>query len=62
MRLVHVADAGPNEVAVGWRGDHETPLVRSFVEIARQVRDACPELVSQLQEPDFADCSVPPHL
>lgn len=62
VRLVPVADAEPNEVAVGWRSDHETALVRSFIEIARKVRDANPDLVSQLQKPDFADCTVPPHL
>ncbi|MFE6920352.1 LysR substrate-binding domain-containing protein [Nocardia sp. NPDC057663] len=62
VRLVPVADTPPNEVAVGWRADHETPLVCSFVEIARSVREAHPDLVRELQEPDFADCSVPPQL
>ncbi|MGS2809516.1 LysR family transcriptional regulator [Nocardia sp. MW-W600-9] len=62
VRLVPVADTTPNEVAVGWRADQETPLVRSFVEIARSVRDAHPDLVRDLQEPDFADCSVPAQL
>ncbi|GAB2442119.1 LysR family transcriptional regulator [Nocardia tengchongensis] len=60
IRLVPIADTPPNEVAVGWRGDHETPLVRSFVDIARSVRDSRPELIEQLQKPDFADGTVPP--
>ncbi|RMI31697.1 LysR family transcriptional regulator [Nocardia stercoris] len=62
IRLVPIADVPPNEVAVGWRGSHETPLVRSFVQVARSIRDAHPELVEQLQKPDFTDCTVPPHL
>ncbi|MCP2290788.1 LysR family transcriptional regulator [Nocardia amikacinitolerans] len=62
VRMVPVADLPPNEVAVGWRAAQESPLVRSFVEVALTVRDAHPELVAQLQEPDFADCTVPPHL
>lgn len=62
VRLLPIVDAPPNEVAVGWRGAQESPLVRSFVDVARGVRDTHPELVARLQEPDFADCTVPPHL
>ncbi|MGV9408650.1 LysR family transcriptional regulator [Nocardia sp. NPDC003693] len=62
VKLVPVVDADPNEVSVGWRPDHRPPLVRSFVEVARMVRDANPELVYQLENPDFQDCSVPVHL
>ncbi|MFE3002655.1 LysR family transcriptional regulator [Nocardia sp. NPDC059246] len=62
VRLLPIADAPPNEVAVGWRGAHESALVRSFVEVARGIRDTHPDLVALLQEPDFADCTVPPHL
>ncbi|MGW4244642.1 LysR family transcriptional regulator [Nocardia sp. NPDC004722] len=62
VRLLPIADAPPNEVAVGWRGAHESALVRSFVEVARGIRDTHSDLVAQLQEPDFTDCTVPPHL
>lgn len=62
VRLLPIVDAAPNEVAVGWRGAHESALIRSFVEVARAVRDSRPELIALLQEPDFADCTVPPHL
>lgn len=62
VRLVPVADAPPNEVAVAWRGNNDSALVHSFVQIARAVRDANPELIDLLQKPDFADCTVPPHL
>ncbi|RMI30120.1 LysR family transcriptional regulator [Nocardia stercoris] len=62
IRLVPIADTPPSEVAVGWREDSETPLVRSFVDIARTVRDSRPELVARLQKPDFADRTAPAHL
>ncbi|WP_158675694.1 LysR family transcriptional regulator [Nocardia stercoris] len=59
ISLIPIADTPPNEVAVAWREDHETPLVRSFVDIARTIRDSHPELVIQLQKPDFGDRTVP---
>ncbi|QLY29752.1 LysR family transcriptional regulator [Nocardia huaxiensis] len=62
VKLSPVIDAEPNEVAVGWRVDHRTALVRSFIDIARTVRDEHPELVAQLEEPDFLDCTLPLHL
>ncbi|GAB2544454.1 LysR family transcriptional regulator [Nocardia heshunensis] len=62
VRLLPIADVPPNEVAVGWHGAQESALVRSFVEVARGIRDTHPDLVAQLQEPDFTDCTVPPHL
>ncbi|MEV0033411.1 LysR substrate-binding domain-containing protein [Nocardia sp. NPDC050793] len=62
VRMVPVVDLPPNEVAVGWRVAQESALVRSFVGVARTTRDAHPELIAQLQKPDFADCTVPPHL
>ncbi|MEU6585081.1 LysR substrate-binding domain-containing protein [Nocardia sp. NPDC046763] len=62
VRVLPVADAPPNEVTVGWRVDHETPLVRSFVNIARRVRDANPDLVAGLEQPDLDDCTLPQHL
>ncbi|WP_433565052.1 LysR family transcriptional regulator [Nocardia sp. CA-151230] len=62
VRLLPIVDVTPNEVAVGWRGAQESALVRSFVEVARSIRDTRPDLVAQLQEPDFTDCTVPPHL
>ncbi|MFF0613549.1 LysR family transcriptional regulator [Nocardia tengchongensis] len=62
VRLLPIADAPPNEVAVGWRGAHESALVHSFVEIARTIRDTNPDLLALLQEPDFTDCTMPPHL
>ncbi|WP_433671386.1 LysR substrate-binding domain-containing protein [Nocardia sp. CA-136227] len=62
VRLLPIADVQPNDVAVGWRTAHESALVRSFVEVARCVRDTHPDLVTQLEKPDFTDCTVPPHL
>ncbi|MGW4353913.1 LysR substrate-binding domain-containing protein [Nocardia sp. NPDC004582] len=62
VRLLPIVDAPPNEVAVGWRVAQESALVRSFVEVARTIRDTHPDLVTRLQDPDFADCTVPPHL
>ncbi|MFE3794159.1 LysR family transcriptional regulator [Nocardia tengchongensis] len=55
IRLVPIADAAPNEVAVGWRDTRESALVRSFVDLATQIRDTRPDLVQPLQEPEFAD-------
>ncbi|MFE3223061.1 LysR family transcriptional regulator [Nocardia sp. NPDC059228] len=62
VRVLPVADAPHNQVTVGWRVDHETPLVRSFVDIARRVRDANPDLVARLEQPDLDDCTLPQHL
>ncbi|WP_433565274.1 LysR substrate-binding domain-containing protein [Nocardia sp. CA-151230] len=62
VRLLPVADAPRNEVTVGWRADRETSLVRSFVKIARDVRDANPDLVACLESPDFEDCTLPLHM
>ncbi|APA96390.1 hypothetical protein [Nocardia seriolae] len=62
VRLLPIVDAPPNEVAVGWRTARESALVRSFVEVARSVRDTHPDLIALLEKPDFADCTVPPHL
>ncbi|RMI30114.1 LysR family transcriptional regulator [Nocardia stercoris] len=59
IRLVPIADTAPNEVAVAWRADHETALVRSFVDVARTVRDSHPELVARLEKPDYSDRRVP---
>ncbi|MFE4461107.1 LysR substrate-binding domain-containing protein [Nocardia tengchongensis] len=53
--LVPVTDAAPNEVAVSWRAGHENPLVRSFVDIARRVRDANPALLARLETPRRRD-------
>ncbi|MFD7843720.1 LysR family transcriptional regulator [Nocardia sp. NPDC059764] len=50
VRVVPVTDAAPNEVAVCWRAGQQSPLVRSFVEVARRVRDENPDLVARLQE------------
>ncbi|MEV6660359.1 LysR substrate-binding domain-containing protein [Nocardia fluminea] len=59
VTLVPIADAAPNEVAVGWRSGNESALVRSFVDIARTIRAANPDLVAELEEPDFTDCTMP---
>ncbi|RMI28185.1 hypothetical protein EBN03_31305 [Nocardia stercoris] len=42
VRLIPIVDVPPNEVAVGWRGCRESALVRSFVDIARTIRDSRP--------------------
>lgn len=51
VRVIPVTDAAPSEVAVCWRASHQTPLVRSFIEVARRVRDANPDLVARLRAP-----------
>ncbi|MEU1207522.1 LysR substrate-binding domain-containing protein [Nocardia sp. NPDC005825] len=54
VRVIPVIDAAPNEVAVCWRAGSRSPLVRSFVEVARRVRDENPDLVARLQERQHA--------
>ncbi|MFE3003295.1 LysR family transcriptional regulator [Nocardia sp. NPDC059246] len=51
VRVVPVTDAAPCEVAVCWRAAHQTPLVRSFVDVARRVRAASPDLIARLETP-----------
>ncbi|WP_433567375.1 LysR substrate-binding domain-containing protein [Nocardia sp. CA-151230] len=51
VRLVPVTDAVPNEVAVSWRAGNENALVRSFVDVARHVREANPGLLARLESP-----------
>ncbi|WP_051179892.1 LysR family transcriptional regulator [Nocardia concava] len=51
VRVIPVTDAAPSEVAVCWRTGHQSPLVQSFVEVARRVRDANPDLVARLRAP-----------
>ncbi|MFC4605191.1 LysR family transcriptional regulator [Rhodococcus kronopolitis] len=60
VTLVPIVGDAPNEVAVAWHRDNDSALVRSFVDVARRVRDAQPELVKKLQEPDFGDRRIPP--
>ncbi|MEU1431582.1 LysR family transcriptional regulator [Nocardia sp. NPDC005746] len=55
VRLVPVTDAAPNEVAVSWRAGHENTLVRSFLDIARRVRDENPGLLARLETPRRRD-------
>lgn len=59
VTLVPLADARGSELAVGWRADHETDLIRSFVSVARSVRDANPEAVYALTHPDMSDRTPP---
>lgn len=59
VKLVPIADDAPNEVAVAWQRDNDSALVRSFLDIARDVRDARPDLVAKLQEPDLGDREMP---
>ncbi|MFE3103858.1 LysR substrate-binding domain-containing protein [Nocardia tengchongensis] len=59
VALVPIADAAPSRVAVGWRRDRASELVRSFAEIARTVRDDHPDLVRAVAEPDFGDPTPP---
>ncbi|MER5618986.1 LysR substrate-binding domain-containing protein [Streptomyces sp. NPDC002215] len=62
VTLVPIADAGGSELAVGWRADRETALVRAFAAAARAVRDAHPEAVDALVRPDMNDRVAPPTL
>lgn len=60
VTLVPLADARGSELAVGWRADHETDLIRSFAAVARAVRDANPKAVNALVHPDMNDRVLPP--
>lgn len=51
VRLVPVTGAAPNEVAVSWRTGNDNRLVRSFVDVARRVRDTNPGMLARLQTP-----------
>ncbi|MFF0635962.1 LysR family transcriptional regulator [Nocardia sp. NPDC004151] len=51
VRVIPVSDAPRNEVAVCWRTTHQTPLVRSFIDVARRVRAANPDLIARLETP-----------
>ncbi|MFE5286818.1 LysR family transcriptional regulator [Nocardia sp. NPDC056611] len=51
VRVIPVSDAPRNEVAVCWRITHQTPLVRSFIDVARRVRAANPDLIARLETP-----------
>ncbi|MGW4244648.1 LysR family transcriptional regulator [Nocardia sp. NPDC004722] len=55
VRVIPVSDATASEVAVCWRTAHQTPLVRSFVDIARRVRAANPDLIARLETPHRRD-------
>ncbi|MFC9787368.1 LysR family transcriptional regulator [Rhodococcus sp. NPDC127528] len=59
VKLVPIADAEPTEVTVAWQHDNDSALVRSFVDTARRVRDARPDLVTKLQEPDLDERTMP---
>ncbi|GLX02118.1 LysR substrate-binding domain-containing protein [Microtetraspora sp. NBRC 16547] len=60
VTLVPLAGARGSELAVGWRADQETDLIRSFAAVAHSVRDANPEAVYALEHPDMSDRMVPP--
>ncbi|MEV0060476.1 LysR substrate-binding domain-containing protein [Nocardia sp. NPDC050718] len=62
VTLVPIRDAAPSQVAVGWRRGQSSALVRSFVALARTVRDERADLVLALAEPDFTDPTPPPAL
>ncbi|MEU1431368.1 LysR family transcriptional regulator [Nocardia sp. NPDC005746] len=59
IRLVPITGAAPSEVAVGWRASGESALVRSFVDVATNIRDTRHDLVDPLQRPDFTDRTMP---
>lgn len=44
VRFVPVHDIEPSAVALAWRADRETALVRAFLSLARRLRDAEPAL------------------
>ncbi|WP_224275015.1 LysR substrate-binding domain-containing protein [Streptomyces sp. LS1784] len=60
VALVPLADVRGSELAVGWRADHETDLVRSFADAACAVRDTNPKAVKALECPDMNDRVLPP--
>jgi DNA-binding transcriptional LysR family regulator len=47
--IIPIHDIPGTETVVGWRADHETPLVRAFVSAARDVRDRETDLVAQIE-------------
>jgi DNA-binding transcriptional LysR family regulator len=55
VELVPVLDAPRSVVAVAARGDHLVPLVRSFIELCCEVRDANPVLVEAVEAPRPGD-------
>ncbi|MFG1782948.1 LysR substrate-binding domain-containing protein [Rhodococcus oryzae] len=59
VALVPIVDAARNEVAVARHRDNDSALVCSFIDTARRVRDARPDLVAKLSEPDFDDRTMP---
>ncbi|SDD61279.1 LysR family transcriptional regulator [Rhodococcus tukisamuensis] len=59
VTLLPITDAEPNEVTVAWPRENDSVLVRSFIDAARRVRDARPDLVKRLQEPDLNERTMP---
>ncbi|MCA1005658.1 LysR family transcriptional regulator [Rhodococcus hoagii] len=59
VTLVPMTADLPSEVAVGWPRDNDSPLVRAFVEVARCTREARPDLVRAMEEPDLAERTMP---
>lgn len=58
VKLIPI-EVPPNEVTVAWHRDNDSALVQSFVDAARQVRDARPDLVKRLEEPDLDERTMP---
>lgn len=52
IRFVALADVPGVRTALAWRRGELTPLAARFVEAARAVRDADPELVRRIEHPD----------
>ncbi|WP_077042107.1 LysR family transcriptional regulator [Rhodococcus sp. MTM3W5.2] len=59
VTLVPIADDQPSEVAAAWQGDSDSTLVRSFIDAAIRVRDARPDLVKRLEDPDLTERTMP---
>lgn len=51
VRFVPIDDVPPVETALAWRRGDESPLVRQFVQIAREVRDGLPEVLRAIEDP-----------
>lgn len=59
VAILPIFDAEPSEVTVAWPRENASALVCSFVDAARRVRTARPDLVKRLQEPDLNERTMP---
>jgi DNA-binding transcriptional LysR family regulator len=49
LRVIPIHDIPGTETVIGWRVDHESPLIRAFVGVARDVRERESDLVALIE-------------